>query len=64
MLYQLDHARKLVAASERQASNISCLSCHDGREALIDLHKARTWCHLVEAKIMRVCGDQSAAAAS
>lgn len=64
MLYQLDHARKLVAALERQASNISCLSCHDGREVLIDLHKAHTWCHLVEAKIMRVCGGQSAAAAS
>ena len=64
MLYQLDHARRLVAALERQASNISCLSSRDGREVLIDLHEARTWCHLVEAKIMRVCGDQSAAAAS
>jgi hypothetical protein len=64
MLYQLDLARKLVAALERQASNISCLSNQDGKEVLIDLHKARTWCHVVEAKIMRVCGDQRAVAAS
>ena len=64
MLYQLDHAWKLVATLERRAPNISCLSCHDGREVLIDLHKARSWCHLVEAKIMRVCGDHSAVAAS
>jgi hypothetical protein len=64
MLYQLDHARKLVAALERHASNISCISYHDGGEVLIDLHKARTWCDLLEAKIMRVCGDESAAAAS
>jgi len=63
MLYQLDHARKLVAALERQASNISCISHHDGGEVLIDVQKAHTWCHLVEARIMRVCGDQSAAAA-
>ena len=61
MLYQLDHARKLVAALERYASNISCLSYHDGGEVLIDMHEARTWCHLVEAKIMRVCGDDSGA---
>jgi hypothetical protein len=64
MLYQLDQARKLVAALERKASNICCLSCHDGREELIDLHKARSWCHLVEAKIMRVCGNQNVAASS
>ena len=63
MLYQLDHARKLVAALERHASNVSCISYHDGVEMLIDLHKARTWCHLVEAKIMYVCGDEGAAAA-
>ena len=50
MLYQLDHARKLVAALERHASNISCISYHNGGEVLIDLHEARTWCHLVEAK--------------
>src|SRR5215831_2463681 len=55
MVYQLDHARKLVAALERHASNISCISYHNGGEVLIDPHKARTWCHLVEAKIMRVC---------
>ena len=64
MLYQLDHARKLVAALERHASNVSCISHHDGVEVLIDLHKARTWCHLVEAKIMCVCDGESAAAAS
>jgi hypothetical protein len=64
MLYQLDQARNIVATLERRASNISCLSCRDGGEVLIDLHKARTWCHLVEARIMGVCGDQSAAAAS
>jgi hypothetical protein len=64
MLYQLDHARKLVAALERHASNISCISYRDGGEVLIDVHKARAWCHLVETKIMRVCGDDSAAAAS
>jgi len=62
MLYQLDHARKLVAALDRHASTMSCISYHNGGEVLIDLHKARTWCHLVEAKIMRVCGDDSAAA--
>jgi hypothetical protein len=59
MLYQLDHARKLVAALERYASNVSCISYHDGGEVLIDLYEARTWCHLVEAKIMCVCGDDS-----
>ena len=63
MLYQLDHARKLVAGLERYASNISCTSYHNGEEVLIDLHKARTWCHLIEAKIMRVCGEESVAAA-
>jgi len=64
MLYQLDYARKLVAALEHHASNVSCISYHDGVEMLIDLHKARTWCNLVEAKIMYVCGDEGAAAAS
>jgi hypothetical protein len=62
MLYQLDHARKLVAILERQAPNIACISYLDGGEVLIDVHKARTWCHVVEAKIERVCGDDSAAA--
>jgi hypothetical protein len=28
---------------------------------LIDLRCARTWCHFVEGKVMRVCGDQIAA---
>jgi hypothetical protein len=63
MLYQLDHARKLVAALEGHAPNISCISYHDGGEVLIDLHTARAWCHLVEARIMRVCGDERAIAA-
>jgi hypothetical protein len=60
MRYQLDHARKLVAALERHAPNISDLSYHDGEQALIDLQKARTWCDLVEAKIMSICADESA----
>jgi|SRR5215510_2304843 len=59
MLYQLDHARKLVAALEHHASTSSCISCHDGGEVPIDLHKVRAWCDLVEAKIMRVCGEES-----
>jgi hypothetical protein len=63
MLYQLDHARKLVTALERRGSSVSRLSYHDGGEVLIDLHKARAWCHLVDEKIPRVCGDQGAAAA-
>jgi hypothetical protein len=64
MRYQLDHARKLVAVLERQASNISYLSYHDGEEALIGLQKLRTWCDLVEAKIICVCADESATVAS
>jgi len=61
MLYQLDHARKLVAALVRHAPNIFCITYHGGEEVRIDLHKA--WCHLIDAKIMCVCGDESAAAA-
>ena len=64
MLYQLDHARTLVAALERHGSNVSCISHRDAGEVLIDLDRARTWCQLVEAKIMRVCGDESATTAS
>jgi hypothetical protein len=64
MLYQLDHAKKLIAVFERDASNIFCLSNHDGAEVLVNLPKARSWCHLVEAKIARLCGHASAAAAS
>jgi hypothetical protein len=64
LLYQLDHARKLVAALECKASNISCLSNHNGSEVLIDLHKARIWCDLVDARIVSISGDQSAATAS
>jgi len=63
MLYQFDHARKLLEVLERQAPNISCISYHNGGEVLIDLHKARTWCHLVEARIMRVCGVETAVVA-
>jgi hypothetical protein len=61
MLYQLDHARKLVTALERRGSSISCLSYHDGGEMLIDLHKARAWCHLVEERISCACGGPVAA---
>jgi len=57
MLYQLDHARKLVAVLEHHAPNTSCICCHDGGEVLIDLHKVCAWCHLVEAKIIGVCGE-------
>src|SRR5262245_19351116 len=64
MLYQLDYARKLVAALERHAPNISCLSYQDGVQVLVDLHTARDWCHLVEAKIMYICIDEGATAAS
>lgn len=64
MLYQLDHASKLIAGLERHGSNVSCISHHGGGKVLIDLHKARTWCQLVEAKIMRICGDESARTAS
>lgn len=63
MLCQLDHARKLVATLEREAPNICRLIYHQGSEVLIDLHKARTWCRLVEAKIVLVCGDQTGAGA-
>ena len=63
MLYQLAHAGNLLASLERQAPNISCMSYKDGREVVIDVHKARTWCHLVEARIMRVCGGETAVAA-
>ena len=63
MLYQLRHARELVAGLERQASNISCISCLDGREALLDLDKMHTWCRAVEARIARICCDATAAAA-
>jgi hypothetical protein len=64
MLYQLDHARKLLATLELQAPNTSCISYQDGREVVIDVHEARTWCHLVEARLMRVCGGEIAVAAS
>jgi len=63
MLYQLDHARKLVAALQRQVPNISCISYHAGGQVLVDLQKARAWCQLVEARTMRVFGDARAIAA-
>jgi hypothetical protein len=58
MLYQLDHARTLVAALEHHAPNLSCMSCHDGGEMLIDLHRVRAWCHRVEARLLGVCGEE------
>jgi hypothetical protein len=64
MRYQLDHARQLVASMEQQASNVSCMSLHNGREVLIDLNKVRSWCHLVEARIARVCCGEAAVAAA
>lgn len=66
MLYQLDHARQLVASLEQQASNISCMSCqnYNRGETLIDLQKVRTWCRAVEAKIVGICCNGSAAAAA
>ena len=64
MLYQLRHARELVAGLERQASSISCISYLDGWEVLLDLDRVRTWCRAVEAKIMRICCNESAAAAA
>ncbi len=63
MLYQLDHARQLVAALERRASNMSCITCHHGCEMAIDLPKMRAWCRAAEAKIARICCDGTAAAA-
>lgn len=64
MLYQLYQTRQLVAALGHQVPNIYCTSDHNDREVLIDLHKVRTWCHVVEAKIMRICCNESAAAAA
>jgi hypothetical protein len=64
MLYQLDQARRLVAALEQRAFNMSCMSCHGGCEMLVDLHKARQWSRAVEAKIARVCCEESMPAAA
>src|SRR5215813_1388868 len=63
MLYQLDHARQLVAALEQRTSNVSCLSGQSGCEVLIDLQRVRTWCSAVEVKIARICGSEGASAA-
>jgi hypothetical protein len=62
MLYQLDHARQLVAGLEQRTSHVSCLSWQSGCEVLIDLQRVRTWCSAVEAKIARVCGSDTATA--
>ena len=64
MLYQLDHARQLVAALEQRAANMSCMSCPSGCKMLIDLQKARRWCRAVEAEIAHICSDAGAAAAA
>jgi hypothetical protein len=64
MLYQLDHARQLVAALERGASSMSCITCQHSCEMLMDLPKVRAWCRTVEAKIARICCDGRAAAAA
>jgi hypothetical protein len=63
MLYQLDHARRLVAALEQRASNMSCMSCHSGCEQLVDVQKVRRWCRAVEARIAGICCGVGAAAA-
>ena len=60
MLYQLDHAKTIAAALEHRAPNLSCMSCYDGGEMLIDLDKVRAWCRRVETKIMTVCGEERA----
>jgi hypothetical protein len=64
LLYQLDCRRQLVAALERQASNISCLSNLNGREVMFDLNKLRSWCRGVEANIARICCARTADAAA
>lgn len=64
MLRQLNQSRRLVASLERQGSNVSCICDRNGREALFDLHKVRTWCQAVEAGIARICCDEGAAAAA
>jgi cob(I)alamin adenosyltransferase len=64
MLYQLDHARQVVASLERRAPSLSCLTCTKGCEALVDLQKARAWCRQVEARIAGLCSDASQAAAA
>jgi hypothetical protein len=64
LLYQLDCSRQLVAALERQAANISCLSNLNGREVLFDLNELRSWCRSVEAKIARICCSGTADAAA
>lgn len=64
MLYQLEHARQLVASLEQQAANASCMSCDKGCEVLLDVPKLRAWCRSIEAQIASIrCDEISAAAA-
>ena len=64
MLLQLRRARQLVGSLEQDASGLSCMSCHSGNEAVIDLQKARIWCRAVEAKIERICFGATTVAAA
>jgi hypothetical protein len=64
MLYQLHHARRIVATLECEAPNISCMSCHNGCDVLVDVHDVCGWCHFLEKKIARMCCDGSSAAAA
>jgi hypothetical protein len=64
MRHQLDHTRVLVAKLEHQAPDTTCQHDYDGREVTIDLEEARIWCHVVEAKLIGICYDDSASAAT
>ena len=64
MLLQLGHARQLVRSLEQEACGLSCLSCHSGCDAVIDLQRARSWCSSIEAKIERVCFGATVVAAA
>jgi hypothetical protein len=64
MLYQLDHARQLVANLESRASTVTSMSCRNGCEVPIDLQQLRAWCRTVEARIARICSGATAAAAA
>jgi hypothetical protein len=61
MLYQLRHAQRLAGALEGQAADVSCTSWLDGREVLIDLQLVKAWTLAVQARLVRVCGDGTAA---
>ena len=64
MLYQLQHARQIVDALESDACNVSSMRCQGGRNAPINLQKARAWCHAVEDRIALVCRDRRMMAAA